>query len=407
MSALRHVSSRSRLSSPITVAGPPAEFQPSISPDGTRLLVSASTARKVHVINTADGRIVGEFESGDQPHENNYSADGDTIFHASIGTVYTPTDDPAMDDTKGDRWFQVVDNKTFKIKKRIDMGQKLEEAGYPDMSSAVRPMALSPDERKVYFQVSFFHGFVEYNFKQDRVTRVANMPIAPEIQDLPREEYLLDSAHHGLAMNPRGTKLCAAGTMSDYGAIVVRKTFPPRSFMRAWSPFGRWPFGLALATVLPSVAMAQEGRLFKNAWFWGAKGGFTSFSTDRVKNAVAPSLGVEWLITRSRGGLYASYDQAFFDEETVVFTQAYGPHTVRMENMRRVTLAGLAFPFNIGTLRPYGGVGLAMNFIQNVTPVDPFTSTDQETLVARRAMDTKDRAAFIAAASGERTILAK
>lgn len=159
----------------------------------------------------------------------------------------------------------------------------------------------------------------------------------------------------------------------------------------------RWlSLGLALATVLPSVATAQEGRLFKNAWFWGAKGGFTSFSTDRVKNAVAPTLGVEWLITRSRGGLYVSYDHSFFDEQTVVFTQAYGPHTVRMENMRRVTLAGLAFPFNIGTLRPYAGVGLAMNFIQNVSPVDPFTSTDQETLVARRAMDTKDRAAFIA-----------
>ena len=159
----------------------------------------------------------------------------------------------------------------------------------------------------------------------------------------------------------------------------------------------RWlSLGFALATVLASQAMAQEGRHFKNAWFWGAKAGFTSFSTDRVKNAVAPSLGVEWLITRSRGGLYASFDQSFFDEETTIFTSAYGAHTIRMQNMRRVTLAGLAFPFRIGTLRPYGGVGLALNFIQDIEPVEPFTSPDQETIVARRAFDTKDRAAFIA-----------
>jgi YVTN family beta-propeller protein len=199
-----------------------------ISPDGSRLLVSASTAKLVDVIDPREGRIVARFPSGDQPHENNYSADGQRIFHASIGSVFTSLDDPLLDATKGERYFQVVDASTFQVLRRIDMGAKLREAGYPGMSAAVRPMALAPGERYVYFQVSFFHGFVEYDLQEDRVVRLARLPLSQEAAAMRRDEYVLDSAHHGLAMNPEGTKLCAAGTMSDYAAIVSRTTFGHR-----------------------------------------------------------------------------------------------------------------------------------------------------------------------------------
>jgi YVTN family beta-propeller protein len=196
-----------------------------ISPDGKQVAVSDSTANVVHILDTHTGKEIGTFPSGDSPHENNYSKDGSRIYHASIGLVYTPADDPQADTTKGDRWFEIVNAKNFKVLDRIDMGEKLAEAGHPHMSSAVRPMALSPDERWLYFQVSFFHGFVEYDFKHDRVTRLAHLPVADAVKDMPREQYLLDSAHHGLAMNGAGTRLCAAGTMDDYAAIVSRKTF--------------------------------------------------------------------------------------------------------------------------------------------------------------------------------------
>jgi DNA-binding beta-propeller fold protein YncE len=196
-----------------------------ISPDGTRLLVSASTAKVIDVIDTKTGAIVAKVPSGDQPHENNFSKDGKLVYHASIGTVFTNTDEPALDFTKGERVFEIIDTSNWQVIRKIDMGKKLDEFGKPDMSGAVRPMALSPDERYLYFQVSFFHGFVEYDLQQDRVLRLAELPVSDEAKQKRRDEYLLDSAHHGLAMNPSGTKLCAAGTMSDYAAIVDRSSF--------------------------------------------------------------------------------------------------------------------------------------------------------------------------------------
>jgi YVTN family beta-propeller protein len=208
-----------------------------VSPDGTRLLVSDSTANKVHELDLLTGAKLREFPSGDTPHENNYTRDGERIFHASIGTVYTPTDQPAFDTTKGDRVFQIVRSGDMSIEARWDMGAELAEAGYPDMSSAVRPMAIAPDERFVYLQVSFFHGFVEFDTQAPdldgtqtyageptvgAVRRV--VPLPNRVPDMPREQYVLDSAHHGLAIDDAGTTLCAAGTMSDYAAIVDRAT---------------------------------------------------------------------------------------------------------------------------------------------------------------------------------------
>ena len=194
-----------------------------MSPDGHHVAVSASTGNVIHILDTATGAQVAKIESGDSPHENTYSKDGNRLYHASIGLVYTPADQPQVDTSKGKRYFQIVDTRTNQIVKRYDMAQKLAEAGYPNMSSAVRPMALAPREHFVYFQVSFFHGFVEFNLRKERVTRVAHLPnLVPE---MPREQYLLDSAHHGIAMNGKGNRLCVAGTMSDYAAIVSRKTF--------------------------------------------------------------------------------------------------------------------------------------------------------------------------------------
>ena len=127
----------------------------------------------------------------------------------------------------------------------------------------------------------------------------------------------------------------------------------------------------ALVALVPMAAQAQtpsDG--FTNSWFWGAKGGLMTFSTSDVKNAAAPLVGAEWLITRQRGALYLSFDQAYF-EETGGYTAydaagtALGEGHVVMKDMRRFTAALYAFPKQYGALRPYAGIGVAVNMINS------------------------------------------
>ncbi len=252
-----------------------------VSNDGRRLLVSDSTARQVIEYSMVDETLPGgkvvrmgdrlrTFGSGETPHESNYTEDGERILHASIGRVYTPLDDlPAGDGSllglplnklgltllgldrlldrlpwgkldaavKADRWMQYVDAEDFEILQRWDMAHELAEAGHPGMSGAVRPVAVHPEGRYLYLQVSFLHGYVVFDTEAADLNGTTDYTLGGEdepatgavvdvvqlenrVPTMMRELYVNDSAHHGLAISADGETLCAAGTMDDYAALV-------------------------------------------------------------------------------------------------------------------------------------------------------------------------------------------
>ncbi|MET8550650.1 YncE family protein [Micromonospora zamorensis] len=207
-----------------------------VSPDGTRVAVSASTSNTVHVLDIRTGAQLGSFGTGDKPHENIFTDGGRQLWNMSIGEVNTDLDAPWLDWTKGDRRITVADTSTSQVVKVIDMRERLNAAGRRDLSDAVRPAVFSPDGGKLYFQVSFFNGLVEYDVAADQVTRVATLPKNPATSE-DRTTWVNDSRHHGLSVSPDGARLCVAGTMDDYATVVDRATLREGSIVPASKPY--------------------------------------------------------------------------------------------------------------------------------------------------------------------------
>ncbi|MBF5033732.1 YncE family protein [Micromonospora sp. ANENR4] len=207
-----------------------------VSPDGTRVAVSASTSNTVHVLDIRTGAQLGSFGAGDKPHENIYTDGGTRLWNMSIGEVNTDLDAPWLDWTKGDRRITVADTSTYQVVKVIDMRDRLDAAGRRDLSDAVRPAVFTPDGSRLYFQVSFFNGVVEYDVATDRVTRVATLPKNPATSE-DRTTWVNDSRHHGLSMSPDGTRICVAGTVDDYATVLDRATLREGPLVPASKPY--------------------------------------------------------------------------------------------------------------------------------------------------------------------------
>lgn len=117
-----------------------------------------------------------------------------------------------------------------------------------------------------------------------------------------------------------------------------------------------------VATIVVSSSASAQMRNFDNSWFWGFKSGINTFSVPGHGNTSTVDLGIDWLITRTRGGLYVSANQSIFERDLEFLdpTSLTGQRTIRVKDMRRISLAGVAFPKHFGAITPYAGLGFTI-----------------------------------------------
>jgi DNA-binding beta-propeller fold protein YncE len=182
-----------------------------ISPDGSRLVVSATTAQVSDVFDAKTGRIVGTFPTGSFPHQNDYSADGKHIYNSSIGDVGYESVSYANNASAGDRWLVKVDASTLKVVRTWVF-----EYG-------IRPNVVTADETILYTQLSYFNGVVKYDLTNAREIARNEQPLNEFAMRTYKtyDEFPHDSAHHGLALSGDGTRLCDCGTVDNTVAIVT------------------------------------------------------------------------------------------------------------------------------------------------------------------------------------------
>jgi YVTN family beta-propeller protein len=180
-----------------------------LSPDGSQVVVSATTSQVADVYNAATGQREGTFPTGTYPHGSIYTPDGKYIYNESIGVTALPY---ALNALKGQLQLEKVDAATLKVVKV-----------WP-FPYGVRPFVIAPDGTTMYADLSYLNGFIKYDLNTSQTLATVQQPYSATAATESKDSYPQNSAHHGIALSGDGTKLCDVGTIDDYAKIVSTST---------------------------------------------------------------------------------------------------------------------------------------------------------------------------------------
>lgn len=160
---------------------------------------------------------------------------------------------------------------------------------------------------------------------------------------------------------------------------------------------------LVSSAIVPSLSSAQRPRDFDDSWFWGVKAGVSTFSPTLGETESTATYGAEWLITRTRGGLYVSADEANVSATSAVLDPiADGSfRAVHVSKLRRIGFSALAFPVTFGRVRPYAGLGLVVSVIGAATPLVSAEESSVDDAVLQRIDDRRSQASILGMAGAQ------
>jgi DNA-binding beta-propeller fold protein YncE len=199
-----------------------------MSADGEHLFVSAIAGDNdevAHKVATGDGDIVGSFRTGEFPHDNTLSPDGELVYNSSIGNILQPRE--ARENRP--EGSEAVLTEPYLL--TAADAETLEIVDRHEFDRGIRPLEITADGRFMYAQLSFLHGFIEYDLEQGRKRRTVHLPERGRATEMDEEDYPFEAPHHGLAMSPDEELICVAARVSDYAAVVRRETLEPVAFI--------------------------------------------------------------------------------------------------------------------------------------------------------------------------------
>ncbi len=197
-----------------------------ISDNGDYLYTSDLTSNQIIKIDADTGTIVGKVSIRNFPHGNHLHqipslGNEKMLINGSLGNMVYPDSN----------WDPLPHQLSF-----VDP-ESMQTVRTVDFENGVRPFAITEDGQKIYVQISYFHGFHEYDTKKDRITRTRYLPKTNHVPERERD-FPVQSAHHGIGLSGDGKYIYVAGTTSWYAAIIRRADFE----LVETIPVGKYPY---------------------------------------------------------------------------------------------------------------------------------------------------------------------